>query len=63
MNCYFRYLECKDFDADNVKELNMSVAMMFRYTWYGSIHPFPANTRYQSRIHGGGLMGEGGHLN
>jgi len=57
-----RYLECKEFDADNVKEMNMSVAMMFRYTWFGSIHPFPANTSVDmAEVNRQWLLSRGNH--
>ena len=32
----FRYDEAKVFDDENIKFLDMNVAMMFRYIWYGT---------------------------
>lgn len=39
-----RYSECRVFDEENVRWLDMTVAMMFRYTWYGSIEPISNGT-------------------
>ena len=39
-----RYKECEDFDDENIRWLNMTVAMMFRYTWYGSLAPINNDT-------------------
>ena len=39
-----RYSECQDFDDENVRWLDMTVAMMFRYTWYGSMEPISNGT-------------------
>ncbi len=34
---YFsRYKECEEFTHENVRTLNMTVALMFRYIWYGT---------------------------
>ena len=32
-----RYSEAKNFDHKNIRWLDMTVAMFFRYTWYGSM--------------------------
>ena len=32
----FRYKEAKVFDDENIKYLDMNIAMMFRYIWYGT---------------------------
>jgi hypothetical protein len=36
-NLVFRYKECEEFDHENVRSLNMTVAVMFRYFWYGTV--------------------------
>ena len=32
----YRFLECEEFTQENVRSLNMTVAVMFRYIWYGT---------------------------
>ena len=39
----YRYAECPVFTSDNVKAVDMTVGMMLRYTWFGSIQPFNAS--------------------
>ena len=36
------------FDSENVRWLNMTVAMMLRYAWYGSLAPLPNTTQVAS---------------
>ncbi|XP_023320869.1 uncharacterized protein LOC111695693 [Eurytemora carolleeae] len=40
-----RYDECTEFTEENIRWLDMSVAMMFRYTWFGSILPISNQTK------------------
>ena len=39
-----RYEECKNFDDKNIRQLDMTVAMFLRYTWYGSLDPIGNDT-------------------
>ena len=41
---YFRYEEAHNFDEDNIKFLDMNVAMMLRYYWYGTFEPIKNET-------------------